>query len=402
MEPEVIVTNTMVRKVDAFVRDLFAQKVSPEYTYHTIDHTLRVVRKLDELAERTGCDTDEREMLALSAYFHDSGFSEVYDNHEDESKRIARSFLESEHYPEKKIEVVLGCIEATKMDVMPSNQLHMLIKDADTSSLGSRNFFEYTEYLRQELNTVKGEQLDEMGWDYINLQFMKDHKFFTEAARVRFGPMKKQNVKAIERKLGLRQKKSKRNKQVGTIASNKSAQTQFKTALRNHIDLSAIADNKANTMLSVAALIISLSLPILGTNLKDYPHLLYPTIFLLFVCVISITYATLAIRPISTKGVTTVEDINKKQSNLFFFGNFYRMRYKDYEEGIKYVVSNAEFLDSSITRDLFFLGVALGRKYIFLRKCYNVFMFGMILSVLAFAVAFALGAPDPDVTLPTG
>jgi hypothetical protein len=151
-------------------------------------------------------------------------------------------------------------------------------------------------------------------------------------------------------------------------------------------------------MLSVAALIISLALPILGTNLMDNPHLLVPTILLLTVCVVSITYATLAIRPIATKGVTTLDDINKKQSNLFFYGNFYRMRYSDYAEGIKYVVSNSEFLDSSITRDLFFLGVALGRKYIFLRRCYNVFMFGMIIAVLAFAIAFWIGPPESSMT----
>ena len=74
------------------------------------------------------------------------------------------------------------------------------------------------------------------------------------------------------------------------------------------------------------------------------------------------------------------------------------MKYSDYEDGIKYVVADDELLDSAITRDLFFLGMSLGRKYMFLRRCYNVFMFGMIIAVVAFAVAFAIGTGDIPVT----
>ncbi len=401
MEQSIATAQTLVEKAEAYVRHLFEREVPAEYKYHEIEHTMRVVRKVKELAEKSDASEEDQEVLALAALFHDSGFSRSYDNHEEDSKAIATSFLRAEGYPEEKISKVVDCIDATKMTRSPVNKLEMLIKDADTSSLGSRNFFEYTDYLREEINTVKGEHIDEMGWNYINLQFMKDHKFYTEAARERFGPMKKQNRKQIESQLGLRKVKGK-DKHRSTISSNKSAQTQFKTALRNHIDLSAIADAKANTMLSVASLILSLTLPFIGTKVPENPLLLVPTVILLIVCVVSISYATLAIRPISTRGVTTMDDINKKKSNLFFFGNFHRMKYGEYEDGIKYVVANSEFLDSSITRDLFFLGVALGRKYMFLRRCYNVFMFGLIISVIAFVVALTIGSGTMTYDMTTG
>jgi len=399
METETTATNSMVEKVEEYVQELFEHEVPKEYIYHSIEHTMRVVRKLKELAANTGCTDENQEILAISALFHDTGFSRSYDNHEDHSLVIATDFLRNNRFPEEKIKLITGCINATKMSSMPENRLQMLIKDADTSSLGSRNFFEYTQYLRNELNTVKGGHIDEMGWNYINLQFMKDHRYYTEAGRMRFGPMKRQNLKQIERNLGLRKAQGKQKSKLVTIGSSKSAQTQFKTSLRNHIDLSAIADNKANTMLSVTSLIISLAIPLLGSQLNDNPILLVPTIILLFVCVTAITYATLAIRPIIMKGKTTMEDINQKQSNLFFFGNFFKMKYSEYEDGIKYVVADNELLDSAITRDLFFLGMSLGRKYMYLRKCYNVFMFGMIIAVVAFVVAFAIGTGDvPPIT----
>lgn len=394
MEAGTTATKPLVDLAEDFVRDLFARKVPKEYIYHNIEHTMRVVRKLSELAGNSGCDDENQEILTLSALFHDTGFSVAYENHEDASKEIATTFLQKHGFPDRKIALITGCIASTKMSSMPANRLQMLIKDADTSSLGSRNFFEYTEYLREELNTVKGAHIDEMGWNYINLQFMKDHRFYTEAGRMRFGPMKKQNHKEIERNLGLRKEPGKQKSKLVTIGSSKSAQTQFKTALRNHIDLSAIADNKANTMLSVTSMILSLAIPLLGTQLNEYPNLLYPTIILLIVCVTAITYATLAIRPIVMRGKTSMEDINQKQANLFFFGNFFRMKYADYEDGIKYVVADDELLDSAITRDLFFLGMSLGRKYMFLRRCYNVFMFGMIIAVISFVIAFAIGTGD--------
>ena len=386
-----LASNSIIEKAETYVRHVFESQVPEEYVYHNYDHTMTVTQQAKELAEAAEMSPEEKEILTLSALFHDSGFSRSYDDHETKSIEIAREFLSHEGYPQEKIDEVAACIAATRMSSVPLNKLQMLIRDADTSGLGSPKFFTVTEKLRQELNNVKGENIDETGWGYINIQFFQDHTFYTEEARKRFGPTKKANLKEAKRRLGLKKKKVKKSKML-TISTSKSAQTQFKTALRNHIDLSAIADNKANTMLSVTSLIISLSLPILGTQLANSPHLIVPTVILLFVCVIAITYATLATRPIEMRGETTMEDIKRKRSNLFFFGNFYRMNYDEYEDGIRYVVAHDGLLDSAITRDLFYLGKALGQKYMYLRRCYNVFMYGMIVSVLAFTIAFVVHA----------
>ena len=398
MEQTASAANGLIETAEEFVRNIFETQVPANYIYHNLDHTNRVAERVEELALLAGFDEREVEILKLSALFHDTGFSRGYENHEAHSAQIAREFLMSHGYPEEGIKEVEECIGATQMSEVPVNKKQMLIRDADTSGLGSDDFFEYTEKLRLEVNDVRGEQIDEVGWDYINLQFLQDHTFYTEEARQKYDTRKKANLKEIKRKLGLKKDKKKDQTKLTTIGSSKSAQTMFKTSLRNHIDLSSIADNKANTMLSVTALIISISLPILGTRLVELPFLMIPTFILMIVCVTAITYATLATRPIKMKGVTTMEDINKKRSNLFFFGNFSNMKYQDYEDGIRYVVAHDDLLDSAITRDLFYLGVALGKKYKYLRKCYNIFMYGIILSILAFAAAFAWAASQPTPT----
>lgn len=172
------------------------------------------------------------------------------------------------------------------------------------------------------------------------------------------------------------------------LAGNRSAQMMFKTTLRNHIDLTNIADNKANIMLSINALIITITMPLLASNAQENPFLLFPTSILLTTCVISIIFATLATRPIRTKGFTRLEDLRQGKTNLFFFGNFYKMNLADYKSGIRQVVSDEEILDDTIITDLFFLGKALGTKFYQLRICYSVFMVGVTITVISFAVAF--------------
>jgi hypothetical protein len=178
----------------------------------------------------------------------------------------------------------------------------------------------------------------------------------------------------------------KKDKKTQTIASSKSAQTQLKTSLRNHIDLSAIADNKANMMLSINAMILTIGIPLLINSSSKYPTLIIPIFILSFICISSMIFATLATRPIKMSGITNLEDIAQKKSNLFFFGNFHKMQFEEFEEGIKIVVADDEVMDNSITRDLFFLGKALGNKYKYLRFCYNTFMFGIASTVILAAI----------------
>lgn len=118
--------------------------------------------------------------------------------------------------------------------------------------------------------------------------------------------------------------------------------------------------------------------------------LLYPTILLLAVCVVSMIFSTMATRPIPMKGYSSMESILAKKSNLFFFGNYYRMSFDEYEKGMNATVADDTILDTTIMRDLFFLGRTLGVKYGYLRKCYTIFMYGIIVTVIAFVFVFSI------------
>ena len=106
----------------------------------------------------------------------------------------------------------------------------------------------------------------------------------------------------------------------------------------------------------------------------------------------ALVYAILSTRPKITEGKFTREDIENKRSNLLFFGNFYNMPMNDFHWGMMEMIKDSDFLYSSMTRDLYFLGKVLAKKYRYLRICYQIFMYGLVSSVLAFVIAYAAAA----------
>ena len=110
----------------------------------------------------------------------------------------------------------------------------------------------------------------------------------------------------------------------------------------------------------------------------------------------SMVAAILSIRPNVTKGLFTREDIENQRTNLLFFGNFHKMKRNDYHWGMNQLMEHASFLYSSLIDDIYFLGVVLATKYRYLRYSYNIFMYGIVISVLAFLVSnFFVNPPEP-------
>jgi hypothetical protein len=103
-------------------------------------------------------------------------------------------------------------------------------------------------------------------------------------------------------------------------------------------------------------------------------------------------FATHATRPIKMTGYTGPEQIDAGRSNLFFFGNFYAMSFEEYSEGMQKVISDEDKLESAIRRDLYYLGRSLGNKYRKLRVCYNIFMVGMIITIITMIITYSISA----------
>ena len=375
-----------LEKAKQYIFNLLESELDPLYTYHNYDHALMVLDSVNLIAAKSDVTEDDLFVLQIAALFHDVGIINGAENHEDRSQVIAQKYLKNEGFSEEIIIKVNKCIAATKMGVMTDELLPMILQDADMSGLGNAKYAKITEKLRLELNNTTELQISKKDWQLGNIEFLKDCTYNTPAAKTLYDVQKAKNYNRLLRKRN--KSKRKNSKPTLTIANNKSAQTQFKTALRNHIDLSNIADNKANIMISVNALILTLALPFLIDKSMDNHHFWLPTIMLAIVCLGSMIFATLATRPIKLKGVTSQSEIENNISNLFFFGNYHKMEFEDYKKGMAHVINDSKALDDSIIRDLFYLGKSLGGKFTYLRLCYNIFMYGVTVTVLALLLVY--------------
>ena len=304
---------------------------------------------------------------------------------------------------------------ATKVPQNPSDLLEEIICDADLSHLGNNFYWDRCTRVRQELLLTQNLIMSEQEWLDFEIEFITSHEYKTEIARSLYNDQKKKHIKQLKRqrsrllmeeggqviemaskKRKYKKKKKKKVKphhpdaELKQLNLGRGVETMYRTTYRTHVNLSSIADNKANIMLSINAIIISIVVSSLVPQFGDNERLIYPTIVLLAVCLAALVFAILATRPKVTEGKFTRADIEEKRSNLLFFGNFYNMEINDFHWGMMEMIKDSDFLYSSMTRDLYYLGVVLAKKYRFLRICYSIFMYGLIASVAFFAFVFLI------------
>jgi predicted metal-dependent HD superfamily phosphohydrolase len=393
----------ILKKCAVYVTDHFDKNIESKYTFHSYAHTQRTVKNVILLCENNSLSKTEQEILTIAAWFHDCGISESYEGHEDSSMEIAKNFLEEQNYPVENIEKVLGCINSTKPDQQSANILEKFLHDANLIHIGKKNYFKRNKELLKEYKNILDKTFSNTEWIKTNINFISENDFETEEAREKFGDQRLINLstlqESLERSLKMDTKtdgqvekvddtfqlKTKRAK-----TPDRGIETMFRLTSKNHFTLSSIADNKASTLISISALIISIIVSVLVRRLQEDPHLIFPTVAILITLMGTIVYAVLSTRPKVTSFTISREDVTKRKGNLLFFGNFINMPVEDYEWGMKELMEDREYLYNNLIRDIYYLGVVLGKKYRYLRYAYNIFMYGLIISVIMYIVAFAL------------
>lgn len=384
----------IVQKAEDFVTELLENKLDSKFLYHNLKHTQRVVKSTKELIEHHKIDESECEQLVLSAWLHDTGYTKGTKNHEEASCTIAESFLADQNYGDEGIAQVTRLIMATKMEHEPEDVLENIIRDADASHFAKKSYWETTDFLREELKLLGIADYSSKEWRDKNIKMFREyHRFYTDYAKENWETGKENNLKQLVKEKKTEKEIAKKEALKAKYKSespDRGIQTLYRVTLKNHLTLSDIADTKANILLSVNAIIISVALSNLIPKL-DNPsnsYLIYPTVIFIFFSVISMILAVLATRPNVTSGKFSKDDVEQKKVNLLFFGNFHKMSLNDYEWAIKELVKDKDYIYSSLTKDLYFLGLVLNRKYNILRLTYTIFIIGIVISVIAFGISF--------------
>jgi predicted metal-dependent HD superfamily phosphohydrolase len=402
--------NHRLDKVKQHVHHFFGTKALSQLSYHNLAHTESVVSHAAKIANHYRLDDKETFIVVTAAWFHDTGYStgEAM-GHEERGAEMAGEFLRSEGIDGEVIEEVQGCIRATAWPQNPRNLLQQIVCDADLFHLGTPEFSDWNKLVRKEAEHRLGKKIEKSEWRKNTIKLLETHTYQTDYCREMLNKQKRKNLEK------LLAKENEATEEIGEPAENqlpadirndipevaeikklktdrpdKGIETMFRISSNNHQRLSDMADNKAHIMITTTSIIISVLLSVLVRKLEDNTYLIIPTMLLLTICMITMVFSILSTRPTLPHGTFTQEDIDTKNVNLLFFGNFYRMSYTEYAHGMQRMMNDRDFLYGSLTKDVYSQGVVLGRKYRLLRVAYNVFMFGIVVSVLAFVIASVL------------
>jgi len=383
--------NSILQKTAAFVLNSLNEKLKSDFIYHTFHHTQYVVNKINEIIKDENLSENEIEIVLLAGWLHDIGYIVDKVKHENHSIDIATDFLTKEGYDKDNIQQIAACISATKLNETPSNLLQEIICDADFAHLASKNYNKLANQLREEFENIGCGTYSNIEWMNENISVFKQHKYYTKYALLNWNIPKNENLISIKKELKKSTKKAEQ-KAASENRSERSIDTLFRVTLKNHITLSDIADTKANILLSVNAIIISMALSNLIPKFDNPSNhfLIFPTAIFVLFSVVSMVLSVLATRPSVTSGKFTKEDVENKKVNLLFFGNFHKMKLEEFQTALNVVMNDKEYLYASMAKDLYFLGQVLNKKYKILRWTYTIFMIGIITSVIAFAISYNL------------
>ena len=389
----------LLNKIEKHISGIYKDKLPDDNCYHNLTHTEEVVGVAKELARLLNVNDEDMETLIIAAWFHDIGYLKQCEGHEEASAEMAADFLQSNNYPDDKINKVKDLIRVTRIPQRPKNLLQEIICDADLHHLGVKDFAEKGEMLRCEIEKYVDKKFSNSDWLKNNIMFFKHQEFFTPAAKEKFEAQKKINLNKIKDELKNIEKKKKDKKkkhsQDGEQSelkekAGRSIETMFRNTMRTHVAFSSMADTKANIMISVNTLVLTIIVSVMIRKLDTNPHLVIPTAMLTLTSLLALIYAILVTRPKITSGTFSSEDIKNKKTNLLFFGNFYNVSLKDFAWGMKEMIEDRNYLYDAMITDFYYLGQVLGKKYKQLRICYTIFMFGVIISVIAFAIAYMM------------
>ncbi|OKS85634.1 Pycsar system effector family protein [Mucilaginibacter polytrichastri] len=400
-------------KIAKHVADYFEEHPREELLYHNLDHTRYVVKAALKIADYYQLNDEDLFILSAAAWFHDTGYIVDVQAHEIASTHVAKAYLEKHEIDIAVIDKVTATIMATAMPQQPATLIEQILCDADLFHLSKNSFMEKSNELRKEVELLMHKEISKADWWPGTVAFMERHHYTTDYGRRVLEHKKAENLATLKAEVEAAQqkhieaqqqpvpvaevtvqeepKKEKKHKKDKKDKDDddkpeKGIETMFRITSSNNQRLSDMADKKAHILITVNSIILSAIISLVLRKLDTNGYLIIPTIILLAVSLTTMTLSILATRPTIPHGTFNQEDLDKKRVNLLFFGNFYRMPMDQYANGMKLVMEDKDFLYDTLIRDVYSQGAVLGRKYLLLRWAYNVFMFGLIVSVVAFII----------------
>jgi hypothetical protein len=334
-------------------------------------------------------DSDAIQTAQVAALFYPLGYLQNRKHPFSAAQASCLDFLKQQE-KEDLFPFVEHCLKVTYQQT-PDNLASKLLADALIGIYCNDDTHHWADLraLEQELRNGPGQQLEQT---QLKLQELLNLRYQTSAGKMHWQKRIAHQILVQKKRL----EKIRRNQAPGTTSETTSpfeqletslpirgTQTYFRTVYRNHINLSAIADNKANIMISVNSILISVLITFLSyRNIAEtQPMILLPVVIFLVTGLASLIFAVLSARPKVTQLPTNDEEV---PAGLAFFGNFVRLPLGKFTQAMNKTFQSSTLLYHSMVEDLYHLGKVLDKKYRYLSISYNIFMVGLIITVALF------------------
>lgn len=377
----------------AYVKRRFNEALAPIYLFHNYTFALEVADIAAELAEKEGLRNEEAERLQIIGLFYPLGYiggdNEVWLRSGGE----IRQWAEAEGYLlEGADEWIAASQKATADSPLPVRIIH----DAAWSWLGRKRYQRRYDLLKLEREARKGKVLDPVAFGEEMQHKLLHFKYLTISGREEFDQRRYKNAADQHRNnYGITQDemKARTGKNFG-----RGIDTMYRTSFRNHITLSKIADGKANMMISINTIILSIVITVSGASLSFFeeafyenPEFLIPIISLLLSSLIAVVFAVFSARPSVTEyRIKKDKLIKSKKASLLYFGNFLKLEKHEFIEYMATMKLDQNALYDDLAKDLYDLGSVMHKKYLLLTISYNTFVGGLALAVLSFLAVYLL------------
>ena len=378
-----------------------ADNVDNELLFHDFSHILDRDKGIQKIGLESGLGIHDLLPIRLVGLFTDIKYWRSASQPYNPRKQL-KLFIAEEKLDERLKKKVAQLMSYAESGHDPADVYECVFSDAGNMHKVEKGFISKLPLLKKEMEIVSKQRSSDLEWYGECDRQLQLLKFHTEYGKKHFqlGVEEvrkeiKKRLKKIERKtdellqkdlrideLQLKELKKKLRKAEGL--PDRGIETLFRLVSGNHFSLNAMVDKKSSILISINSIILSI---VIGTVLKELeqdPHLLVPLIMISITNLWSISLAVFATRPEDTHGGRLGGDVAYHGSNLMFYGNFHHMSEGDYLKGMEDLMSSRKRLYGSIARDVYYLGINLNRKFRLLRRSFNIFVFGFILSVITF------------------
>ena len=376
----------LLARARSWVLDLFNQHADRRLLWHNFAHTNELVQLCSGLTQ--GREFEEEDLTALytAAWFGFTGW--MFDPAEplSASRQLALQFLHAEQQSERlrqKVSYLLGLIELAER---PGNPTGQVLWDALVALEFAGNYGESQKLRRKEREELSGETIPGAAWRQEELARLNGLQCYTAEGKARYEPALARNARELERRVREDAPSPLREEPAVRPTNGNPVSAYFRSAYQTHIHLSGIADSKAQMLLSVNALLISVLISVLSySNLAETrPMLLIPIMLFLLFGLSSLLFAVLSVRPRVSRSPMDSSSDAERRGALLFFGHYTRLDVDRYVEEMTALCADGAELQRAMHRDLHALGTVLDHKFRTVAMAYNLFLAGAIGGVVSF------------------